>query len=107
MDVTYVEFILIVILGIAVAEELSRAFSPATPTSAATALQPSFVRRLMEGLKRLAGENVYVASPVLLYSTPARFHLKRLLERFVPQLVVLSPGEIRPVIQVQTVGILR
>ncbi len=97
----------VVTLDSAVEEELSRAFSPATPTSATTALQPSFVRRLLEGLKRLAGENVDVASPVLLCSTPARFHLKRLLEPFVPKLVVLSPGEIPPVIQVQTVGVLR
>ncbi|MGA9042957.1 MAG: flagellar biosynthesis protein FlhA [Terriglobales bacterium] len=97
----------VVTLDSAVEEELSRAFSPVTPTSPATALQPSFVRRLLEGLKRLAGENVDVASPVLLCSTPARFHLKRLLEPFVPKLVVLSPGEIPPVIQVQTVGVLR
>jgi flagellar biosynthesis protein FlhA len=97
----------VVTLDSAVEEELSRAFSPATPNSATTALQPSFVRRLLEGLKRLAGENVDVASPVLLCSTPARFHLKRLLEPFVPKLVVLSPGEIPPVIQVQTVGVLR
>ena len=97
----------VVTLDSAVEEELSRAFAPATATSPAAALQPSFVRRLLEGLKRLAGEQVDVASPVLLCSTPARFHLKRLLEPFVPKLVVLSPGEIPPVIQVQTVGVLR
>jgi flagellar biosynthesis protein FlhA len=70
-------------------------------------LQASFVRRVLESLRKLAGEQVEVASPVLLCSTPARFHLKRLLEPFVPKLVVLSPGEIPPVVQVQTVGTLR
>jgi len=44
---------------------------------------------------------------VLLCSTPARFHLKRLLEPFVPKLVVLSPGEIPAVVPVQSVGTVR
>jgi flagellar biosynthesis protein FlhA len=44
---------------------------------------------------------------VLLCSTPARFHLKRLLEPFLPKLVVLSPGEIPPVVAVQSIGIVR
>ena len=70
-------------------------------------LQPSLVRRLLEGLRRLAGEQAAVTSPVLLCSTPARFHLKRLLEPFMPKLVVLSPGEIPPAVSVQSVGVLR
>jgi flagellar biosynthesis protein FlhA len=48
-----------------------------------------------------------MASPVLLCSTPARFHLKRLLEPFLPKLVVLSPNEIPPVVSVQSLGVLR
>jgi hypothetical protein len=44
----------------------------------------------------LAGEQVAVASPVLLCATPARYHLKRLLEPFLPKLVVLSPGRFPP-----------
>ena len=87
--------------------ELGRAFSPQTSASAAAALQPSFVRRILDGLRRLAGEQVSLASPVLLCSTPARFHLKRLLEPFLPKLVVLSPGEIPPTVPVQSVGVLR
>ena len=88
-------------------EELSRAFSPQVPTTVTAGLEPSFVRRILEGLRRLAGEQVAVASPVLLCSTPARFHLKRLLEPFVPKLVVLSPGEIPAIVPVQSVGTLR
>jgi len=69
--------------------------------------QPSFVRRILEGLRHLAGEQIAVASPVLLCSTPARFHLKRLMEPFVPKLVVLSPSEIPAVVAVQSLGTLR
>jgi flagellar biosynthesis protein FlhA len=97
----------VVTLDSAIEEELGRAFnSPASPTAAA-GLQPSLVRRLLEGLRRLAGEQVAVASPVLLCSSPARFHLKRLLEPFVPKLVVLAPGEIPAVVSVQSLGTLR
>ena len=88
-------------------EELSRAFNPQVPTTVAAGLQPSFVRRILEGLRHLAGEQIAVASPVLLCSTPARFHLKRLMEPFVPKLVVLSPSEIPPVVAVQSLGTLR
>ena len=69
-------------------------------------LQPSFARRILEGMRRLAGEQVAVAAPILLCSTPARYHLKRLLEPFLPKLVVLSPLEVPPVIEVQSVGVL-
>jgi flagellar biosynthesis protein FlhA len=86
-------------------EELGRAFSPQTAASAV--LQPSLVRRLLDGLRRLAGDQAAVTSPVLLCSTPARFHLKRLLEPFMPKLVVLSPGEIPPAISVQSLGTVR
>jgi flagellar biosynthesis protein FlhA len=97
----------VVTLDSAIEEELSRAFSAPSSTTVAAGLQPSLVRRILEGLRRVAGEQVAVASPVLLCSTPARFHLKRLLEPFVPKLVVLSPGEIPPVVSVQSLGVLR
>jgi flagellar biosynthesis protein FlhA len=97
----------VVTLENGIEEELSRAFSPQVPSTSPAGLQPSFVRRILEGLRRLAGEQVAVASPVLLCSSPARFHLKRLLEPFVPKLVVLSPGEIPAIVPVQSVGTLR
>ncbi len=97
----------VVTLDAAIEEELGRAFNPQASVSAATGLQPSLVRRLLDGLRRLAGEQASVTSPVLLCSTPARFHLKRLLEPFMPKLVVVSPGEIPPAISVQSVGVLR
>ncbi|MDT8066856.1 MAG: flagellar biosynthesis protein FlhA [Terriglobia bacterium] len=88
-------------------EELTRAFDPQAAAPAQLPLQPSFARRLLEGMKRLAGEQLSLASPVLLCPTPARFHLRRLLEPFIPKLVVLSPGEVPPTVPVQTLGMVR
>ena len=88
-------------------QELSRAFDPQASSPAQLPLQPPFARRLLEGIKRLAGDQLALASPVLLCPTPARFHLRRLLEPFVPKLVVLSPGEVPPAVPVQTLGMVR
>ena len=89
-------------------EELGRAFNPRVPAEAAPGLQPSLTHRILEGVRRLAGEQAAaVAAPVLLCPTPARFHLKRLLEPFLPKLVVLSPVEIPPTVPVLSVGVLR
>ena len=85
-------------------DELARAFANATMATPPPGLQPSFVRRVLESLRRLVGEHVSIATPVLLCSTPARFHLRRMLEPFLPKLVVLSPPEIPPMISVQSVG---
>ena len=76
----------------ALEEELARSFQPQMPSS--TALQPSFVRRVLDCLKRMMGDQVTMATPILLCGSPARFHLRRLLEPFLPKVVVLSPGEI-------------
>ncbi len=88
-------------------EELGRAFGAASAAPGTTGLQPPFARRILDGMRQLAGEQVAVASPVLLCSTPARYHLKRLLEPFLPKVVVLSPLEVPPVVEVQSVGVLR
>ena len=96
----------VVTLDHALEEELGRAFG-ALPPAGTAGLQPPFARRILDGLRRLAGEQVAVASPVLLCSTPARYHLKRLLEPFLPKVVVLSPLEVPPVIEVQSVGVLQ
>ncbi|MGC9988508.1 MAG: flagellar biosynthesis protein FlhA [Terriglobales bacterium] len=93
-------------------EELSRAFNPQAPPATGTGLQPSglqpsFVRRILDGLRQLAGEQVAQTAPVLLCGTPARFHLRRLLEPFLPKVVVLSPLEIPPMVPVQSLGTVR
>ena len=96
----------VVTLGQELEEELGRAFTGQLSAMPAAGLQPSFARRILEGMRGLAGEQVAVAAPVLLCSTPARYHVKRLLEPFLPKLVVLSPLEVPPVIEVQSVGVL-
>ncbi len=96
----------VVTLDAGIEEELGRAFSGQAPAGSAS-LEPSFVRRILEGLKKLAGEQVRLATPVLLCNSPVRFHLRRMLEPFLPKLVVLSPAEVPPVVQVQSVGMIR
>ena len=93
----------VITLEPAMEEELARAFGGNTATGV-FGMQPAFVRRVLDGLRRLIGEQVAIATPVLLCSTPARFHLRRILEPFLPKLVVLSPPEIPPMIPVQSVG---
>jgi len=88
-------------------EELSRAFAPQAPPATSTGLQPSFVRRVLDSLKLLAGDQVAQTAPILLCPTPARFHLRRLLEPFLPKVVVLSPLEIPPMVPVQSLGTVR
>ena len=91
----------------AIEQELSRAFDPQAAANAQAPLQPSFARKLLEGMRNLAGDQLSLASPVVLCSSPARFHLRRLLEPFLPKLVVLSPGEVPPAVPVQTLGMVR
>jgi flagellar biosynthesis protein FlhA len=96
----------VVTLDRALEEELGRAFGG--PASAGGGgLQPPFARRVVDGLRRLAGEQVALATPVLLCATPARYYLKRLLEPFLPKVVVLSPLEVPPLVEVQSLGVLR
>ena len=85
-------------------EECNRAVSLPTTGSAAAALQPSIARRVLEGMRALFGEHILSAPPVLLCSSPGRFYLRRLLEPFLPKIVVLSPTEIPPLIHVHSVG---
>jgi flagellar biosynthesis protein FlhA len=87
-------------------EELGRAFA-VSPASVSGGLQPPFARRILDGLRRILGEQLTLASPVLLCSTPARYHLKRMLEPFLPKVVVLSPLEVPPMVEVQSLGVLR
>jgi len=88
-------------------EELNRAFAPQATPATSTGLQPSFVRRVLDSLKQLGGDQVTQTAPILLCPTPARFHLRRLLEPFLPKVVVLSPLEIPSMIHVQSLGIVR
>jgi flagellar biosynthesis protein FlhA len=54
------------------------------------------LRSVLDGLQRLVGDRLALSSTVLVCNTPVRFHLRRLLEPFIPRIVVLSPLEIPP-----------
>ena len=71
------------------------------------AIQVSVGHRVLNGLRAMLGDQVTVAPPVLLCSSPGRFYLKRLLEPLIPKIVVISPSEIPPAIQVQSLGSVR
>ncbi len=63
-----------------------------------------FMKRLVESVKRLTGGASSAALPVLLIPSPARYHVRRWLEPFLPKVTVLAPGEIPPEIRVRSVG---
>ncbi len=63
-----------------------------------------YLRKLLESVKRLTGAASSTALPVLLCPSPARYHVRRWLEPFVPKVTVLAPVEIPPEIRVRSVG---
>ena len=67
-------------------------------------LGTNFLRPLLESVKRLTGENAPMALPVLLCPSPARYHLRRWLEPFLPKVTVLAPAEIPPEVRVRSLG---
>ena len=96
----------VVTLDRSIEEECIRALNAQAPTPS-VALAPSTARRISDGLRALFGEQVVNAPPVLLCSSPGRFHLRRLMEPFFPRISVLSPTEIPPLVPVQSIGALR
>ena len=68
--------------------------------------QGEYLRQLLESVKRLTGGGSTMAIPVLLCPSPARYHIRRWLEPFVPKVTVLAPIEIPPEIRVRSVGTL-
>ncbi len=66
--------------------------------------QGDHLRKLLESVKRLTGGGPTMALPVLLCPSPARYHVRRWLEPFVPKVTVLAPIEIPPEIRVRSVG---
>jgi hypothetical protein len=63
--------------------------------------------RALDGLQKLLGDPAAIASTTLLCNRRARFHLRRLLEPFLPRVVVLCPTEIPPGNSVQSLGAVR
>jgi flagellar biosynthesis protein FlhA len=98
----------VLVLASALEQEIVATFDP---ESAARLLgdgtrpaPAAFLRRIVESVKRLTGGVSSAALPVLLIPSPARYHLRRWLEPFLPGMTVLSPAEIPPAIRVKSVG---
>ena len=91
----------------ALEQQIQRSFEP-QPVAERTALaQPSPLRRVLESLQKSVGDKVALNSMTLLCNSPARFHLRRLLEPFLPRVVVLSPAEIPATVSIQSLGVVR
>jgi flagellar biosynthesis protein FlhA len=97
----------VVTLDSAIEEECLRNSVQNSNMAAGGALQISVAQRVMTGLRAMLGDQVAMAPPVLLCASPGRFYLKRLLEPFIPKIVVISPSEIPPSTQVQSLGAVR
>jgi len=96
----------VVTLDTAIEDECTRGSNLQPNQSVSTLMQAGLARRLLDGLRSDFGKDIGSAPPVLLCSSPGRFYLRRLLEPFIPRIVVISPGEIPPMTPVQSVGVL-
>ncbi len=72
------------------------------------ATDPDFVRRLLGSLNLDVARSLEQNSQAIILCSPSiRFHFKRLVERFIPSLVVLSHNEIAPNVNLKSIGIVR
>ncbi|RZU39572.1 flagellar biosynthesis protein FlhA [Edaphobacter modestus] len=100
----------VLMLEQAVESELINTFDPQSAGlllgdgSRSAGLPADFLRRLVDSVKRLTGTVPGSALPVLLCPSPARYHVRRWLEPFLPKVTVLSPVEIPPEVRVRSIG---
>jgi flagellar biosynthesis protein FlhA len=97
----------VVTLDSSIEEECMRAANLQAGQLSSSSLQISVARRVLDSLRASFGERIGEAPPVLLCSSPGRFYLRRLLEPFLPKVVVISPSEIPPMTLVQSIGVVR
>jgi flagellar biosynthesis protein FlhA len=97
----------VVTLDTSIEEECMRAANSQAGGLSSSALQISVARRVLDSLRGTFGDGIGDAPPVLLCSSPGRFYLRRLLEPFMPKIVVISPTEIPPMTLVQSLGVVR
>jgi flagellar biosynthesis protein FlhA len=96
----------VVTLDTAIEDECLRGSNLPANQAISTPQQITLARRVLDGLRTNFGKEISAAPPVLLCSSPGRYYLRRLMEPFIPKIVVISPGEIPPLTQVQSVGVL-
>jgi flagellar biosynthesis protein FlhA len=96
----------VVTLDTSIEDECLRGSNLPANQSISTPQQVTLARRVLDGLRTEFGRDIQAAPPVLLCSSPGRYYLRRLLEPFIPKIVVISPGEIPPLTPVQSVGVI-
>ncbi len=74
-----------------------------TEQGAYLALEPGFAQALINSLTK-ALQNAVGATPVLLCTPTIRLHVKRLTERYLPSLAIISHNEIAPHLKVRSIG---
>ncbi|HZS49132.1 MAG TPA: flagellar biosynthesis protein FlhA [Blastocatellia bacterium] len=89
------------------APEIERQFNQAvtkTPQGTVLALDPNIARDVLQKLNQAAAIAPNGGNPVLLVSSAIRFQVKKLTERFIPNLAVISHNEVTPGFEVTSVG---
>ena len=77
-------------------------------TESGGAINPEVVSKLMKSLeKAIVNERNRGLQPIILCSTQARRFLKKITERFLFPLVVLSNAELAPSVRLYTTGVLK
>ncbi|MEJ2034418.1 MAG: flagellar biosynthesis protein FlhA, partial [Deltaproteobacteria bacterium] len=86
-------------------EDLVRESIQKGEQGAQLALEPNMAQRLLEAVQEMAEKAAADGyQPVILCSAILRRHLRRLLERFLPQVAVLSHNELTPQVKIQSLG---
>jgi flagellar biosynthesis protein FlhA len=98
----------VLVLASGLEQEIIETFDPQNTarllSDGSRAAPAEFLRKIVESVKRLTGSGPTAAIPVLLIPSPARYHLRRWLDPFLPTVTILSPAEIPPAIRVRSVG---
>jgi len=96
----------VLLLDPSLEEEIAALILPESPQRALPPSVPGtpVLRRLIDSVKHLIGSQPSSAQPVLLCSSPARYHVRRWLEPVLPRLAVIAPAEIPSGVRVRPVG---
>jgi flagellar biosynthesis protein FlhA len=72
------------------------------------AVSPDFVNKLVRGIEKLVDtDGMRGAQPIIVCSSQIRRFLKKLMERFMPSVVVLSNAEIAPPVRLSSLGMVK
>ncbi len=88
--------------------ELERAMTEAiqqTDNGSFLAMDPNRAQGFVDSLQNAINSSAFAMQPILLVNPSLRGPLRRLIEKIVPNLVILSQGEIPAAVQVITVGV--